>query len=303
MKPDLAGKRFGGRRRERGMTILETLLVVTIIASLLAVVTPALLAGRGEAKTATCLNNLREIVRTAGVYSENYTPGCKSNRLELPWYLDTAHYPNVAWVTQFIYGGYRTTTDHPLFSSSDVYIVPTEARPFNKYLAPGAGGRSPIKPYVCPADTWTYPANLQDPGCVPTPNTDYGSWEISGNSYALNWHWVQGTPNPDFDLPTMHARGSAMLARKVGGAAGEFVVFMESLMSDYMYDARPPDGSHGQSVQEESGFGWHGRYSTYNMAMWDGHVESRFIDPRYSSGQGYDLWPELDTPWPQPGFP
>ncbi len=295
--------RFHAPLRRRGVTILEMLLVITVIASLLVVMTPALRAGRGEAQIATCLNNLQGIVQTAGVYSEDHASSSKSGCPALPWYLDTSQYSGVMWVSEYIYGGFRTTIDNPLYPASDTSIIPTENRPFNKYIAPGirdpAGGRAaPIKQYVCPADTWAGTPNIQDPGEPPEPGARYACWEANGNSYPLSWYWMNGTPYPDYDLDVMHPYGSATLARKVGGAAGEFVIFMEGLMNAYMYDARPPDGSQGHSELQELGYGWHGRYSTYNMAMWDGHVESRFIDTRYTAGQGYDIWPEPDTPWP-----
>jgi hypothetical protein len=86
-----------------------------------------------------------------------------------------------------------------------------------------------------------------------------------------------------------------MLRLKVGGSAAKFVIFMENSMNSYMLDARPPDGSDGESCLQDLGTGWHGAYSKYAMAMLDGHAEYRYIDTRYTSSEAYELWPEPGT--------
>ena len=67
-------------------------------------------------------------------------------------------------------------------------------------------------------------------------------------------------------------------------------------MNSYMLDARPPDGSDGESCLQALGDGWHGKFSKYAMVMLDGHAEYRFIDTRFCRGAGYDTWPEANTP-------
>ena len=104
-----------------------------------------------------------------------------------------------------------------------------------------------------------------------------------------------GKPGIYKNLPWMSAAGREMLRLKVGGAASEFVLNMEAPMSARMQDARPSDGSAGQSCMQELGTGWHKRYSRYSMSFLDGHAEYRFLDTRFSREVGYDLWPEQYT--------
>ncbi|MBU0718448.1 MAG: prepilin-type N-terminal cleavage/methylation domain-containing protein [Planctomycetota bacterium] len=286
----------------RGTTLLEVLASLAIISVLLALVIPAVSAGRKEAGVTQCLSNLKGIATTGLLYSKDNAErlGLESFPA-LPWHLgfDTP-WGSVGLISEFIYGGYRTTAVAPgVPENADFRIIPTEARPFNKYIAPGIGGTSPLRQYVCPADGWERtPTVGEEP---PEADESISSWEANGNSYALNWYWVEGSPSYDVysSLDEMHAYGTAMLSKKIGALASKFVVFMEGAMNAYMYDARPPDGSEGESPIQTLGMGWHGRHSTYSMAMWDGHAEYRFIDTRFTSDYGYNTWPEPNTPWPQ----
>lgn len=296
MSRKMIGTFAAARTLRRGMTLLEILIVMAMISAMLAVMTPALIAGRGEARVSTCLSNLRGIAVTAGFYSQDHGRSTGTGVPALPWFMSTTNYSGVQWVSTYVYGGFRHTMQSPLYMNSDTYIIPTENRPFNKYIAPGIGGRSPIKQYVCPSDAQTAMVDVGDPGHI--FDVGFSSWEFNGNSYPINWYWMQGTPNPDYDLDVMHAYGSATLQGKTGAAACKFVVFMEAAMEAYMMDARPSNGSMGQSELQQLGKGWHGRYSTYCMAMWDGHAEYRYVDTRYTDGPNYNTWPEPGTPWP-----
>ncbi len=284
-------------------TLIELLVVISIIAVLIAVLVPALTLAKEAANVALCGANLREIAQTAGTYSTDYDPTGNGSYPSLPWFLDTTNFPGIMWVSEYVYGGYRHSVENPTYTSSDTYIIPTENRPFNKYLAPGIkdppGGRAaPIKQYICPSDKSSATPSVGDVTESPPTDERYGSWEVNGNSYPINWYWMNGTPNPDYALDMMHAYGSAMLAKKVGGAASDFVVFMEAMMNAYMYDARPSDGTYGESGLQQLGIGWHRKFSTYEMGFLDGHAEYRYVDTRYTNGVGYDTWPERNTSWP-----
>jgi len=303
MNPKSTKKSAVARPLRRGMTILELLVVITIIAAMMSVMVPGLAAGRGEARVATCLNNLRGIALTASFYNQDYGRRTGSSAPVLPWHLGSEGYTGITYISEFVYGGFRHVTENPVFQNSDTFIIPTQDRPFNKYIAPyiidPPGGRAaPIKQYVCPSDTWSATPPLPYPGYPPPEADRWGSWEVNGNSYPINWYWMQGTPHPDYMLESMHAYGSATLQKKTGVAACKFVVFMEAAMNAYMYDARPSDGSYGQSLLQQLGRGWHGRFSTYCMAMWDGHAEYSYVDTRYTDSPSHDIWPEPDTPWP-----
>jgi prepilin-type N-terminal cleavage/methylation domain-containing protein len=290
----------------RGFTLIELLVVISIIAVLISVLLPALTMAREAANVAKCSSSLRELAQTSGNYANDNDPTGSGSYPTQPWYLSIAGI-SPTWISEFIYGGYRHTTEHPDYPNSDTYLVPTELRPYNKYVAPGAAGRSPVKQYVCPSDKSCSTPNFSDPTLPPYTDDRYASWEVNGNSYALNWYWPRalemwsGAPSPDTvlgDLNCMSMFGSAMLSKKVGGAASEFVIFMEGMMNAYMNGARPPSGVMGESPLQQLGVGWHRKMSIYAMGFYDGHAEYRFIDTRFSSGSGYNTYPQMDTAFP-----
>jgi len=290
------------RRARRGFTLIELLVVISIIAVLISVLLPALTMAKEAANVAMCSANLREIAQTASTYSTENDPTGTGSYPTQPWYL--AYPGSFDYVSEWVYGGYRHTIEHPEYPNSDTYVIPTEARPYNKYIAPGIAGRSAIKQYVCPSDKSAATPLVGSLGEPPAVEERYGAWEVNGNSYAINWYWPYAPPmngaNKYWELPCMSLFGTAMLTKKLGGAASEFVLFMEGMMNAYIMDARPPDGSAGQSQLQQLGLGWHRKLSFYDMGFYDGHAEYRFIDTRFSSGSGYNIWPQNDTGWPPP---
>jgi type II secretory pathway pseudopilin PulG len=292
-------------RRRRAATLLEALVTISIIAALFAVLAPATSRGREEARVAKCTANLRTIAITAHMYSDDHMPEGSGSYPSQPWYLWP--YASSYWyITEYVYGGFQAPREHPWFPHSDTSVIPAEYRPFNKYIDPGAQGRNEVKAFICPSDHWFAAVEVGGSGSVPYSDDRYSAWEVNGNSYAINWVWMEGAVQYGVNgadympLETMHSIGSATLHAKVGGPASEFVLFMEAAMNTYIWNARPPGGEYGESPLQQLGMGWHGKHSTYSVAMWDGHVEHRFIDTRYSSGPGYDLWPEEDTAWQCP---
>lgn len=273
-------------------TLIELLVVISIIAVLISVLLPALGAAREAANVAKCSGNLKTIAATAGMYMDD------EGEPTQPWWLPNW---NVSWYSEFVYGGYRTTTpeatDRP---RTDCTIIPTENRPYNKYIAPGISGTAPVKSYVCPSDNSNFTPSVggSEP---PTTEDAYASWEMNGNSYAINWYWNEAMQLPggsqgDYSFPNMFAAGQLMLGKKVGGAASTFVLFMENTMNAYMYYARPNEPECVPDVATVLGVGWHRKFSKYAMGFLDGHVEYRFIDTHFSSGEGYNTWPERTTP-------
>jgi len=290
----------------RAVTFLELMTSITIVLAAVSVMLPALSSVRRQTGVIHCINNLQNIATTSILYAKDNDPTGRGGYQLQPWYLQISGI-SPAWVSEFVYGGFRHTMEHPDYPSSDTYLIPTELRPYNKYIAPGLGGRFPIKDYSCPADMSVATPSFSDPSMPPGIEDRYATWEVNGNSYAINWHWPRalemwsGAPSPDQvigNLDCMSLFGSAMLSKKIGGAGSEFVLFMEGMMNVYLNAAKPPNGSMGESPLQLQGLGWHGKLSMYTMAFSDGHAEYRFIDTRYTSGPGYDIYPELDTPWP-----
>ncbi|MFH1417216.1 MAG: type II secretion system protein [Planctomycetota bacterium] len=284
----------------RGFTLIELLVVISIIAVLISVLLPALAMAKEAANVALCSANLRELAQTADQYSNDNDPTGSGSFPSQPWHLGFTP-PSNPWgadlVSEFIYGGYQTTIESE-YENADYRKVPTIARPYNKYMAPGVTGTAPIKNYVCPSDksnaTPTVGEVYGPEG--PPVDTRYGSWEANGNSYAIDWYWVEGSGQDVYgDIYAMHAFGSAMLTKKVGGSAAEFVLFMENMMNAYMYEAVEP------GTPPQMGFlgiGWHRKISVYAMGFMDGHAEYRNIDTRFTRDTGWNIWPEPDTAWP-----
>ena len=298
----------GVRAVRRAVTFLELMLSITIVLAACSIVFPVMNSGRRAADTNLCLGNLREISCAAIFYAKDSDPMGSGSRPTEPWWVDAPEY-GYAYMSEFVYGGFQTQKDNPHFPNSDTYKIPTERRPFNKYIAPGRTGRQAIQQYICPSDKSCTTPYIGSGGIPPVVDQALACWEINGNSYAINWYWCNGVPgggyfSPLYDNPltpkyecNMNDFGIAMLQKKVGGAASEFVLFMEGAMDAYMYDARPP-GYEPPSELQMLQVGWHGKLSMYSMGFYDGHAEYRYIDTRYSNGPGYDIWPEPDTQWP-----
>jgi prepilin-type processing-associated H-X9-DG protein len=264
---------------------------------------------REAANVAMCGANLREITNTAVNYSQDNDPTGAGSYPTQPWWVESIYNPT--YFSEFVYGGAQTAVDNPHFPNSDTYRIPTELRPFNKYIAPGQTGKNPVKQFVDPSDKSNACPLVGSGGVPPIVDERFSAWEANGNSYAINWYWEVGNPigghySPLYDNPqtpqyecNMNDEGSAMLSKKVGGAAAEFIIFMEGMMDAYMYDGRPP-GVEPPSELQMLQVGWHRKLSTYNMGFYDGHAEYRYIDTRYSNGPGYNWWPASDTAWPGP---
>lgn len=288
------GYRTAKSGRARAFSLLELLVVLGISAIVIAIALPSLSNARESAHVAVCLSNMRELGQTSGSYIQD------SGYPTEPWHLGFNHPGGeITKVTEYVYGGFQAREVHPVLGDKvDARKIHTDERPYNKYIAPGMCD-GPVDTYICPSDRFTATVKIEQPCSVPViSNTP--SWKINGNSYSLNWNWLDAPPwNSKLahytKLWDMSAAGREMLRLKVGGAASRFVLFMENPMNSYMQDARPPGGAHGSSCQPNLGPGWHKQLSKYSIGFYDGHAEYRFIDTRFSSGSGYETWPEPYT--------
>ena len=268
---------------------------MAISALLISILLPALSSAKETANITKCLANLREIAATANMYTDD--EGYPTQ----PWHLGGAPAlgPNDQ-LSEYVYGGFMITESHPVFGSKiDVRRILTHGRPFNKYIAPGFC-QGPIASYICPSDRFVVTPSPSDPCEPPLHREGRSSWSANGNSYAINWNWLDSEPwnskrSFSQDVQTISAAGSEMLNLKVGGPASKFILFMENPMNAHIQEARPRDGSQGYSCLPELATGWHKKTSTYTAAYLDGHALYRFYDTRYTNGPGYDIWPEPNT--------
>lgn len=283
------------KHRKRAFSLLELLVVLAISAIVLGILLPSLSAARESGNIVECLANLRQMGSSSLMYMED--EGYPTQ----PWHLGYDFGgADIEEVSEFVYGGFQVNGIHPVFGQKvDVRKIATNERPYNRYLAPMLC-EGPVQTYICPSDSFSLTSFPDDPCALPIRSENTPTWSINGNSYAINWNWLAAPPWSNKiviykDLHQMSEAGREMLRMKVGGNASEFVLNMESPMNARMQDARPADGSAGQSCLQELGFGWHKRYSRYSVSYLDGHAEHRFFDTRFSRDIGYDLWPEPHT--------
>ncbi|MBX3396841.1 MAG: type II secretion system protein [Phycisphaerae bacterium] len=283
------------RQRARAFSLLELLIVIGITALVLSILLPSLSAARESANIAKCLANMRQIGASALMYMED--AGAPTQ----PWHLGFQYNgADIERLSEYVYGGFQVDRVHPILGQKvDVRKVQTHERPYNRYLAPMMC-EGPVMTYMCPSDSFTLTAFADDPCAVPVLTANAPTWSLNGNSYSINWNWLASPPWSNKagiyqDLGKMSAGGRELLRDKIGRHASEFVLTMEGPMNALMQDARPSDGSYGQSCLQQLRMGWHKRYSRYSVSFLDGHAEHRFIDTRFSRADGYDLWAEPYT--------
>lgn len=287
-------------KKRSAFTLIELLVVISIIAVLISILLPALGAAKESANVAYCLSNLGTLTKTASMYMDD------EGKPTQPWYLDVDTSPQYQFVSEFIYGGFQSEKDNPKYANSDTHLIPTNLRPYNKYIAPGVTGRGVIKAYVCPSDkSFEVPLISFRPSNSESEDDAVPSWAANGNSYALNWYWLNSAPWYGYADDSVYSQlsffsnaGTDMLRAKVGGEADRFVIFCEAKMNFYNNAARPDSGYYGTSDLQELGKGWHRKFSKYSMGMLDGHAEFRFVDTRFTADAYHDIWPSAVTQGP-----
>ncbi len=301
---------FGRRSRRAvvaGITLIEVLVVISVIALLVALLVPYLRASREEAKGVKCLANLREIVQATNLYMD-----ANEGQHLLPWYQVPPHQGySPAVVTPWVFGGFRALKPEPVSTGqidsaspfADSSLYPAQIRPLNRYIDPTAmadafnlndRGRDVIKTFICPGDRSNATPLIGSPAEW-VEEEPRSSWEANGNSYALNTRWLQGVVGPDFgpaiNDPVMNAQLSARIAKHmVGGDASRFILWVEQGFYSATYNATPSEDYADFPPASMQRFGWHRKFSSWSVGFADGHVDHGYFDTRRTFGLGGTIW-------------
>ena len=279
--------------QKRGFTLIELLVVIAIIAVLISILLPALHMARNEGQSVKCQANIRATIQCALMYMDNQ----EGSKL-LPWYrypAYTGYGPNL--FTPWVFGGFQSQINDNDGYVGDYEVYPDEIRPLNKFVDPGKYGKAIIELYIDPGDR-THRTSIIGSGDIPLDEEQYASWETNGTSYTLNTRWAQGyaLPSGNFDLTDFdpNLAGEANLNVKiakhlVGGETAEFIFYVEQGFYSATYRAGPTIAGIGGGPAPQR-FGWHRKWSSWNVGFFDGHGRSGSFDTRQIYGLGGTIW-------------
>ena len=272
-----------------GFTLVELLVVIAIIATLVAILLPALGAAREQGKQVRCLANMKEIGRAMGMYFLE----------EAEWFPFERNGNEPATLMHTLYyGGHPGRLVPGLPSEWWGYALPhyrqtPAGRPFNRYLYPGLPNydvpasdpmfdivRS-LPVYECPSDMgqgdWTNTG-------VASPITS--RYRFQGTSYGPNYFFVRYWAYDVFRttsgyVPGWLNRANAFLRLQLRKEAGRFVIMTEDpfMRSQWEYKTKP---------------GSHRKFARYNLGFLDGHAAYTYANTAegsrgatWKTGAGY----------------
>jgi len=278
--------------RHSGFSLIELLVVVSIIAMMISILLPAMSQSREQGKRTVCLSNLRQIGTSLTMYlgdgNDNlpwtyiHQLNRSTNRLE--------SYPGAYYFSSYSWGGMLAPRPYSYEQYLDTSLAPPEVRWLNRYLDPGASGSGVVKVVQCPGDK---SAKSPFVGEDQQPLEEEGpraSWEAYGNSYSINWFFMsEPALAPHFgrrggNIANLFRFGKIALKDNLAGAAAsEWVVMWENQVDQLFVGATME--SYGRL-----GRGWHRRYGFHSFLFLDGHAEHRFYDTRKISGNNWRIW-------------
>ncbi len=148
-------------------------------------------------------------------------------------------------------------------------------------------------PSDCTAALWYIG---DDSGILADADTPFPSWEWWGNSYAINWNWVdyysEGNVNRGYRVLIDATLGRRLINSKFDSGAAEFILFYESRIANALNTAVPRGATQAGPMRI---VGWHKQENMHAASFLDGHAEHRQFDTRYIDGPGWSVWP--NRPW------
>ncbi len=276
------------RKSVRGFTLVELLVVISIIALLIGLLLPALSRARAAARTTTCLSNMGQVSRSNTMYQDDGED-----------FMPIRHPYSGGW-SNFNHGG-----RYPLQGSSVQWacVYPFD-RPLNKYAHPelplggfpinGSSGpgrfdqglnqssfqdpnRFNFPIFECPADR-ALSSNYQEGG----GNNFVGPrscYQAIGTTYMFNCYWfLQLTGHPRRQATWNWDRGTRMFRRARLVYPAQFVGFFDDPFDATFWVRRSPAVTH------------HGRPDVNSVSFLDGHATQ--VKTEYN---GQSTFPEYNT--------
>ena len=263
-----------------GFTLIELMVVVSIIALLLAILLPSLGRAREEARKVVCLSNLHQLANALEAYVitwNGYPVGALDNGR------------GQSGLCSWSWGGKTASIDPWRSYANGLFYLKASERPLNPML-----GRSPatepetidddaqraeMKIYRCPSDDATWQALWHSGGHTRRP-----AYEDVGTSYQLNYHWHEQARRRREPFARQVDWGARLLMRRRLRGASRFLLLLEDSL----------DRSIASRIET---LGLHRRWATHNVLMLDGHAQvltvklnelDRFPFPYGSEWSAYD---------------
>ena len=231
------------RHPRRGMTLLEILVVVGIIAVLFALITNVVAGVRNSAKAVSCANNERSIYASMITFAadhDGYLPvPAQCSTVDMP----NTNGPNVAWAMDI---------NHPEGGSVDFNVGTLWS-----YMSPSVAGRQlTVK---CPADT----SATSTYGGVLNPDRNF--------SYSFNANITHPSGQVSMKLTRVVKPALKILIYEENAPNDEWNVSGNGTNGDDL-----PSGRHGTTSTDVGGVSNHIWYTMGqgNYCFFDGHVET-----------------------------
>ena len=271
MKCSLTTRRAGGRllRRRTAFTLIELLVVIAIIATLIAILLPALSRAREQARGAKCLANLHSLGQGVVLYANEYRDALMPSRL--PFFDDCNSSASLLGRRK-----YRPTMVAMMSAAIGVpaFQDPQACRSdVDMFGEPGDRQNFDYGAYLCPdVREWT-----------DERNGAYGwNYQFLGNSRNV----VRGDPNSGFknwpvQITQIRSPGRTIA---MGDSMGTAASWPKLARQSYSNNARDLDrlGNEGFNLDPP-------RVDPANGEMADFPTARTAVDPRHS-GKGNVLW-------------
>lgn len=291
-----------GDRPHSAFTLLELLVVVSVIALLISILVPAMAGARNEATTTKCLANLREMLAATLQYMEG------DEQRQVVWYYYPPHFvfenDGIKPYTPWIFGGFKAPSPDSDSKKADSSLYPAQLRPLNAIVAPqvegslsrAVRGNDVIDIYKCPSDRSNSTSIIKE-NVTDVEEENKSSWEVNGSSYTLNTRFAQGyrqANGGDFELddfvsgaaPDNVPFGKRLSRHLIGDGAARFIMWGEQGFYSATYRATPelPNGAAPRRR------GWHRKFSSWSVGFADGHALYGYYDTRLTHGLGGTIW-------------